>query len=119
MDMPTQKPPVLLQVTHMMPTVVMVEPPSSEHPWLRMHDLSEDSPERLEKVKKMMRHKLVKEAKSIHELTNNWDEMVCDYVDVALLDAPGRSRAPRPAGRPSASCVAFCVCVVLQVYLFV
>ncbi|KAJ8737261.1 hypothetical protein PYW07_000532 [Mythimna separata] len=96
MDAPTLKPPVLLQVTHVLPTVVMVEPPSSAHPWLRMRELSEDSPERIEKVKKMMRHKLVADAKSIHDLTNNWDEMVCDYVDVALLDAQGQVAARPP-----------------------
>ncbi|KAJ8737440.1 hypothetical protein PYW08_000035 [Mythimna loreyi] len=115
MDAPPVKPPVLLQVTHVLPTVVMVEPPSSVHPWLRMRDLSEDSPERLDKVKKMMRHKLVSEAKDIHDLTNNWDDMVCDYVDVALLDAQGRSRAvPAAALRP-----AVLLSLLLQVFLFV
>lgn len=84
----TKKPPVLLQVTKKLPTVVMVEPPSSE-PFLRAREVFADSPARLDKVKRLMRHKLVANAKNIHDLTDNWDDLVCDYVDMALLDKIG------------------------------
>uniref|UniRef100_A0A2A4JQZ7 Uncharacterized protein n=1 Tax=Heliothis virescens TaxID=7102 RepID=A0A2A4JQZ7_HELVI len=93
-DPPTKKPPVLLQVTKHLPTVVMVEPPTSGVPWMRARELSEDSPERLDKVKRLMRQKLMSDAKSIRDLTDNWDEMVCDYVDVALLDSAVRVLQP-------------------------
>lgn len=99
-----------------MPTVVMVEPPTSVHPWLRVRELSDDTPERLEKVKKMMRHKLVAEAKSIHDLTNNWDDMVCDYIDVALIDGEARAGAGAMA---ALACGVIHVCVMLHVYFFV
>lgn len=94
-DPPTNKPPVLLQVTKQLPTVVMVEPPSSMSPWMRAREFREDSPQRLEKVKKLMRHKLVAEAKSIHELTDKWDDMVCDYIDMSLLENRAAALAPR------------------------
>lgn len=81
----TKKPPVLLQVTSQMPTVVMVEPPSSTVAWMRARE-EEDTPMRLELVKRLMRQKIVKEAKSIHDLTDNWDDMVCDYIDMSLLE---------------------------------
>lgn len=92
---PTKKPPVLLQVTKHLPTVVMVEPPSSMAPWMRAREFREDSPERLLKVKKLMRHKLVAEAKNIQELTDKWDDMVCDYIDMSLLENRAAAPAPR------------------------
>lgn len=95
LDSPTKKPPVLLQVTKKLPTVVMVEPPSSQQPWMRAREVFNDSPERLEKVKQLMRHKLVANAKNIHELTDNWDDLVCDYVDMSLLDSVSSSNVPR------------------------
>ncbi|XP_021194696.2 DNA ligase 1 [Helicoverpa armigera] len=107
----SKKPPVLLQVTRHMPTVVMVEPPSSELPWMRAKELSEDSPERLEKVKKMMRQKLVADAKSIHDLTDHWDDMVCDYVDVGLLD--DAAHRPRPTRTAHACTLAAIACAVM------
>lgn len=82
----TKKPPVLLQVTDRMQTLVMVEPPTSMEPWFRAREVEEETPERIEKVKKMMRQRLVANAKNIRDLTDNWDEMVCDYVDLKLLD---------------------------------
>lgn len=94
----TRKPPVLLQVTNKMQTVVMVEPPTAMEPWARAREVSGDTPERLDKVKRLMRHKLVANAKSIQDLTENWDDMICDYVDVSLLDSAANSH---------------CVCVVL------
>ncbi|KAL0902821.1 hypothetical protein ABMA27_000609 [Loxostege sticticalis] len=95
LDSPTKKPPVLLQVTKKLPTVVMVEPPSSQQPWMRAREVFNDSPERLEKVKQLMRHKLVANAKNIHELTDNWDDLVCDYIDMSLLDSVSSSNVPR------------------------
>ncbi|XP_072931439.1 uncharacterized protein [Epargyreus clarus] len=82
----TTKPPVLMQVTHKMQTVVVVEPKPAAVA-LRAREVSEDSPARLKRARRLMRHKLVAGARSIHDLTDNWDEMVCDYIDVALLDA--------------------------------
>lgn len=82
----SKKPPVLLQVTSKMATIVMVEPHTSADPWMRARHSLEESPQNLEKVKRLMRHKLVAGAKSIQDLTNNWDDMVCDYIDVSLLD---------------------------------
>ncbi|XP_004924933.2 uncharacterized protein LOC101742534 [Bombyx mori] len=82
----TKKPPVLLQVTVKIPTVVMVEPPSSEVILPRAREFSEDTPERLNRAKHLMRKKLIARAKNIQDLTDNWDEVVCDYIDVALLD---------------------------------
>ncbi|XP_023937456.2 uncharacterized protein LOC112045503 [Bicyclus anynana] len=77
----TTKPPVLMQVTQQLHTLVMVEPVSLGAP------VVEDTPERIAKAKKLMRQKLMAGARSIHDLTDNWDEMVCDYIDVSLLDA--------------------------------
>lgn len=87
----TKKPPVLLQVTNKMQTVIMVEPPTSMEPWVRAREVAEDTPERLDMVKRLMRHKLVANAKSMQDLTENWDEMVCDYVDLSLLDSAADS----------------------------
>ena len=119
-DASTAKPPVLLQVTQYVPTVVMVEPPSSVHPYLRVRELSDDSPARLERVKKLMRHKLVADAKSIHDLTSNWDEMVCDYIDTALLDKEPQSAAPpRAPSTPLALYSFLQACLVLHGCVFV
>lgn len=81
-----KKPPVLLQVTSRMPTVVMVLTATGD-PWHRAREISGDSPETIEKVKRLMRQKLVASAKSIRDLTDNWDDTVCDYIDVGMLDA--------------------------------
>lgn len=105
----TEKPPVLLQVTSYMPTVVMVEPPSSTVPWLRSKELEEDSPARIELVKRLMRHKLVAEAKSIHDLTDNWDEMICDYIDMSILDSAATILSPNM--HLSVLCLLLCVFV--------
>ncbi|XP_063394025.1 uncharacterized protein LOC134679112 [Cydia fagiglandana] len=89
-EMLRDKPPVLLQVTERLQTVVMVEPPlSTQEPWLRARDIAEDSPERIARVKRFMRNKLVANARNISELMENWDDTVCDYVDIALLDENG------------------------------
>ncbi|XP_061707859.1 uncharacterized protein LOC133518241 [Cydia pomonella] len=89
-EMLKDKPPVLLQVTERLQTVVMVEPPPvTQEPWLRARDIAEDSPERIAKVKRFMRNKLVANARNISELMENWDDTVCDYVDIALLDESG------------------------------
>ncbi|XP_052752665.1 uncharacterized protein LOC113518666 [Galleria mellonella] len=82
----TTKPPVLLQVTRKLPTVVMVEPPETNEPWLRAREVSDDAPEHLDKVKRLMRKKLIANAKNIQDLTDNWDDLVCDYIDTALLE---------------------------------
>ncbi|CAG4978076.1 unnamed protein product [Colias eurytheme] len=89
----TTKPPVLMQVTERMQTVVMVEPPGSLVQRLRARELSDDSPERVARAKRLMRHKLLSSAKSIHDLTDNWDDTVCEYIDVSLLN--------RAADKPS------------------
>nr|XP_032527696.1 uncharacterized protein LOC116777978 [Danaus plexippus plexippus] len=83
----TTKPPVLLQVTNKLQTVVMVERIHQE-PVLRARQIFEDSPERIQRAKELMRRKLLAGARNIHELTDNWDEMICDYIDVSLLDTP-------------------------------
>ncbi|CAH0716701.1 unnamed protein product, partial [Brenthis ino] len=80
----TTKPPVLMQVTPKMQTIVMVEPHNEIQ--MRAREIFEDSSERVAKAKKLMRHKLVSGARSIQDLTNNWDEIVCDYIDVSLLE---------------------------------
>lgn len=61
---------------------------------MRAHELSEDSPDRIDRVKKLMRHKLVAEARSIHDLTDKWDDLVCDYIDVSMLDSGARALRP-------------------------
>ncbi|CAH2103492.1 unnamed protein product [Euphydryas editha] len=81
----TTKPPVLMHVTKKMHTLVMVEPQKHE-PEFRARAVFDDSPERLARAKRLMRRKLVSGARSIQELIDNWDEMVCDYIDVSLLD---------------------------------
>lgn len=81
----TTKPPVLMHVTKKMHTLVMVEPQKSE-PEFRARAVFDDSPERLARAKRLMRRKLVSGARSIQELIDNWDEMVCDYIDVSLLE---------------------------------
>lgn len=83
----TTKPPVLMQVTQKMQTMVVVEP--NDKVQLRAREVFEDSPDRVANAKKLMRHKLVSGARSIQELTDNWDEMICDYIDVSLLDNRG------------------------------
>lgn len=67
----------------------MVEPVGAggDNPWMRAKLVSNDSPERLDRVKRLMRQKLVSDAKNMKDLTDNWDEMVCDYIDTNLLDA--------------------------------
>ncbi|CAK1588113.1 unnamed protein product [Parnassius mnemosyne] len=85
----TVKPPVLMQVSQKMNTVVMVEPRKQNLNVNLMGSLGgpvSDSPERLARAKRLMRRKLVAGARSIHDLTDNWDEMICDYLDVAQLD---------------------------------
>ncbi|CAK1554047.1 unnamed protein product [Leptosia nina] len=81
----TTKPPVLMQVTDRMQTLVMVEPPGSQLQRMQAREISDDSPDRIARAKRLMRHKLLSNAKNIHELTDNWDELVCDYIDVSLL----------------------------------
>ncbi|CAG9558041.1 unnamed protein product [Danaus chrysippus] len=81
----TTKPPVLLQVTNKLQTMVMVERIHQE-PVLRARQIFEDSPERIQKAKELMRRKLIAGARNIHELTDNWDELICDYIDLSLLD---------------------------------
>lgn len=81
----TTKPPVLMHVTKKMHTLVMVEPQKLE-PEFRARAVFDDSPERLARAKRLMRRKLVSGARSIQELIDNWDEMVCDYIDVSLLE---------------------------------
>ncbi|KAL4704580.1 hypothetical protein ACJJTC_017835 [Scirpophaga incertulas] len=77
----TSKPPVLLQVTRITPTVVIVEP---MHPHLRAQ-VSENSPSELRNVKRLMRNKLLSNARSVNDLTDNWDDIVCDYIDTSLI----------------------------------
>lgn len=63
-----------------------------------------DSPELLSRVKSIMRQRLVARARSLRELTDDWDAVVCEYVDDALLlapDTPLASRTPR-ASAPAA-----------------
>ncbi|KAJ2954566.1 hypothetical protein O0L34_g2853 [Tuta absoluta] len=84
----TKKPPVLLQVTNRRHTLVMVEPVTRLPPWKDVNEIISDSPENIVKVKRLMRKKLVQNAKDIHELSENWDDLVCDYVDMSLLDQP-------------------------------
>lgn len=88
MDKSTVKPPVLLQVSQQMNTMVMVEPSKPVNMQLvgNLGRSFTDSPERLARVKRLMRRKLVAGARSIQELTDKWDEMICDYVDVSQLD---------------------------------
>ncbi|XP_050684198.1 uncharacterized protein LOC126979056 [Leptidea sinapis] len=90
----TTKPPVLMLVTQRMQTMVMVEPPQSKVERLRPREISEDTPERIARAKKLMRHKLLSNAKNIHELINNWDDMVCDYIDVSLLNEAAWIKTP-------------------------
>ncbi|XP_059059914.1 uncharacterized protein LOC131853117 [Achroia grisella] len=85
-SMTTTKPPVLLQVTKKLPTVVMVEPAGTDVPSLRAREVMNDSPEHLDKVKRLMRNKLIASAKNIQDLTDNWDDLVCDYIDTSLLE---------------------------------
>lgn len=88
----TTKPPVLLQVTKKTYTVIMVEPPTTPNPLLLGARLvSNDSPGMQEKVKRLMRQKLLANSKNLRELTENWDSMICDYIDTSLLreDQPG------------------------------
>ncbi|XP_047525009.1 uncharacterized protein LOC125062854 [Pieris napi] len=86
----TTKPPVLMQVTDRLQTVVMVESPGSQLQRMQAREISDDSPDRISRAKRLMRHKLLSNAKNIHELTNNWDELVCDYIDVSLLNKTAR-----------------------------
>lgn len=80
------KPPVLLQVTKKGHTVIMVEPPTSPNPLLLGARLvSNDSPGTQEKVKRLMRQKLLANSKSLRDLTDNWDSLICDYIDTSLL----------------------------------
>ncbi|XP_069364899.1 uncharacterized protein [Maniola hyperantus] len=80
----TSKPPVLLQVTKRMHTLVMVEPPQDVR--LRAREVVDDSPERIARAKKLMRRKLLAGARSVHDIAEHWDDVVCDYIEVALLD---------------------------------
>ncbi|XP_064076466.1 uncharacterized protein LOC135194657 [Vanessa tameamea] len=81
----TTKPPVLMQVTQQMNTLVMVEHPKKDV-LFRARAVFDDSPERIARAKTLMRRKLVSGARRIEDLIDNWDEMVCDYIDVSLLD---------------------------------
>lgn len=82
----TTKPPILLHVTQKSHTIVMVEPPTAPNPMLRgIRLVSNDSPGMLAKVKRMMRLKLLSNSKSLRDLTEDWDSMVCDYIDTSLL----------------------------------
>lgn len=82
----TTKPPVLLQVTKKGHTVIMVEPPTAPNPLLLGARLvSNDSPATQERVKRLMRQKLLSNSKNLRELTENWDSMICDYIDTSLL----------------------------------
>ncbi|XP_045783724.1 uncharacterized protein LOC123879884 [Maniola jurtina] len=80
----TSKPPALLQVTRWLQTLVMAEP--AQHVRSRAREVLDDSPERLARAKKLMRQKLFAGTRSVHDITDNWDEMVCDYIDISLLD---------------------------------
>ncbi|CAH2035802.1 unnamed protein product, partial [Iphiclides podalirius] len=86
----TVKPPVLMQVSQQMNTVVMVEPSKPNVNMQLMGNLGRslfDSPARLARAKRLMRRKLVAGARSIQDLTDKWDEMICDYIDVSQLDS--------------------------------
>ncbi|CAH0703647.1 unnamed protein product [Spodoptera exigua] len=121
-DPTTKKPPVLLQVTRYVPTVVMVEPPSSVIPWMRASEVFDDDPVRINRVKKLMRHKLVSNSKNIHELTDNWDEQVCDYVDTSLIDSGASAlqfqRTHRACTLLALACTILNSCSMLYVYMF-
>lgn len=111
---PSKKPPVLLQVTSNLPTIVMVEPPTEVDPSMRANDFSNESPEKLEKVKSLMRHKLVSGAKSIQDLMDNWDDMVCDYVDVSFLDAASAAAVSGHNKSLALLCVTCAIVFLLQ-----
>lgn len=89
----TKNPPVLMKVTQRdMNTVVMVEPAQRALPDVPGHENSEpnveifdDSPEIIRKVKNLMRQNFIKSARSLNDITDNWDDTVCDYIDVSLL----------------------------------
>ncbi|XP_046977422.1 uncharacterized protein LOC124543298 [Vanessa cardui] len=81
----TTKPPVLMLVTQQMNTMVMVEHPKKDV-LFRARAVFDDSPERIARAKTLMRRKLVSGARRIEDLIDNWDEMVCDYIDVSLLN---------------------------------
>ncbi|KAI5644732.1 hypothetical protein NE865_03078 [Phthorimaea operculella] len=87
----TKKPPVLLQVTDRRHTLVMVEPPTRLPPWRDTAEIVRDSPENLLRVKRLMRKKLVDNAKDVHELSENWDDLVCEYVDMSLIEQPSEA----------------------------
>ncbi|XP_013161872.1 PREDICTED: uncharacterized protein LOC106113585 [Papilio xuthus] len=91
----TAKPPVLLQVSQKMQTMVMLEPQNKaanvELKSKLGNLISEDTPQRLARAKKIMRRRLVAGARNIHDLTDNWDELVCDYLDMAELDGTIRT----------------------------
>ncbi|XP_073949739.1 uncharacterized protein [Choristoneura fumiferana] len=79
------KPPVLLQVAERMHTVVMVEPKKADDPWIKAYTNDEDSPEIIAQVKRIMKRKLIANAKSVRDLTDNWDDVICEYVDISQL----------------------------------
>lgn len=111
---PARKPLVLLQVTTLqIPTVVMVMPQSGD-PWQRAREVVGDSPATLRKVKRLMRKKFIAQAKNIRDITDNWDETVCDYIDVGMLDSlPDEGPRP-PAPLPLlASACSLCLILVL------
>lgn len=81
------KPPVLLQVADRMHTVVMVEPKKADDPWLKAYGNEEDSAETIAQVKRIMKRRLIANAKSVRDLTDNWDDIICEYVDVSQLKA--------------------------------
>ncbi|XP_050360430.1 uncharacterized protein LOC126780205 [Nymphalis io] len=70
----TTKPPVLMQVTQQMHTMVMVEHPKKDV-LFRARAVFDDSPERIARAKTLMRRKLVSGARRIEDLIDNWDEM--------------------------------------------
>lgn len=96
----TAKPPVLMQVTQKMQTMVMLEPQNKganlELKGKFGNLVSEDTPERLARAKRIMRRRLVSGARNIHDLTDNWDEMVCDYLDMAELDGTTTNHLNKP-----------------------
>lgn len=100
-DSVTEKPAVLMQVTSGSQTVVMVEPHGSKPPYSEVQRRSqlamEESPQQLAQVKRLMRAKLLERANGISDLTDNWDEQVCDYIDTALIKSAASIACVAPA----------------------
>ncbi|XP_041986929.1 uncharacterized protein LOC121738760 [Aricia agestis] len=81
------KPPILMQVTNNMQTVVLVESNNLDNDRKKARRVMDDNPETIKRAKHLMRQKLVANARRIEDLTDNWDELVCDYIDVNLLNS--------------------------------